>query len=206
LDEVEKAHQDVFNLLLQVMDEGRLTDSLGRRIDFKNTIIIMTSNIGSRQLKEFGRGIGFNAAMDDMPDSEYSRGVIQKALNKTFSPEFLNRIDEVITFDQLDKQSIFKIIDLELNGLFSRVTAMGYELKISEEAKNFIAEKGYDVQFGARPLKRAIQRYLEDELANIVLSDTLKEGDSIIIDLDKETQKIVAKAETPEKMAEVAIL
>ncbi|MDR2853782.1 MAG: ATP-dependent Clp protease ATP-binding subunit [Prevotellaceae bacterium] len=191
LDEIEKAHQDVFNLLLQVMDEGRLTDSLGRRIDFKNTIIIMTSNVGSRQLKEFGRGIGFNAHDNDVSDSEYSKGVIQKALNKTFSPEFLNRVDEVITFDQLNKEAIFKIIDLELKGLFGRVVSMGYTLELTPKAKDFIAEKGYDVQFGARPLKRAIQHYLEDELADIILSDKLKQGDTILMDL--ENDKIVAK-------------
>ena len=163
LDEIEKAHPDVFNLLLQVLDEGRLTDSLGRRIDFKNTILIMTSNIGTRQLKDFGQGVGFST--NTVSEKDYSRGVIQKALNRAFSPEFLNRIDDIVMFDQLDKESIFKIIDLELSGFYKRVETLGYHLTITDDAKNFIAEKGYDIQFGARPLKRAIQKYLEDELA-----------------------------------------
>jgi len=198
-DEIEKAHPDVFNLLLQVMDEGRLTDSLGRRIDFKNTIIIMTSNVGTRQLKDFGRGVGFNAAGDNESkiDSEFSRGVIQKALNRTFAPEFLNRVDDVVMFDQLSKQAIFQIIDLELKGLFGRVTAMGYKLELTLEAKDFIAEHGYDVQFGARPLKRAIQRYLEDELADIVLAGELQQGDTILMDLDKESNTIKARINKP---------
>ena len=167
LDEIEKAHPDVFNLLLQVMDEGRLTDSLGRRIDFKNTIIIMTSNVGSRQLKDFGTsGVGFNTAADD---KKQAQGVISKALNRAFSPEFLNRIDDIVMFDQLDKEAIFKIIDVELADFYGRVMKLGYELKLSEEAKEFIAEKGYDKNFGARPLKRAIQKYLEDDLAELLL-------------------------------------
>lgn len=198
LDEIEKAHPDVFNLLLQVMDEGRLTDSLGRRIDFKNTIIIMTSNVGTRQLKDFGKGVGFNLSSDMQMDGEFSRGVIQKALNKTFSPEFLNRVDDVIMFDQLDKEAIKKIIDLELKGLFSRVTTMGYQLELSAEAKDFIADKGYDVQFGARPLKRAIQKYMEDELADLVLSGELKAGDTILVELNeaKDGVKAVVKDKT----------
>ena len=167
LDEIEKAHPDVFNLLLQVMDEGRLTDSLGRRIDFKNTIIIMTSNVGSRQLKDFGTaGVGFNTAADD---KKQAQGVISKALNRAFSPEFLNRIDDIVMFDQLDKDAIFKIIDVELADFYGRVMKLGYELKLSDEAKDFIAEKGYDKNFGARPLKRAIQKYLEDDLAELLL-------------------------------------
>ncbi|MDE5874047.1 MAG: ATP-dependent Clp protease ATP-binding subunit, partial [Muribaculaceae bacterium] len=166
LDEIEKAHPDVFNLLLQVMDEGRLTDSLGRRIDFKNTILIMTSNVGSRQLKDFGGGVGFNTAV---VSKEQAHGVISKALNKAFSPEFLNRVDDIIMFDQLDKESIFKIIDIELKDFYSRVEKLGYHLELTESAKNFIAEKGYDKNFGARPLKRAIQKYLEDELAELML-------------------------------------
>ena len=200
LDEIEKAHPDVFNLLLQVMDEGRLTDSLGRRIDFKNTIIIMTSNVGTRQLKDFGKGVGFNTAPEVAMDSEFSRGVIQKALNRTFAPEFMNRVDEVIMFDQLSKESIRLIIDLELKGLFGRVTTMGYKLELTNEAKDFIADKGYDIQFGARPLKRAIQRYLEDELADIVLAGELAEGDTILMDLNTETSEIKAnlKKATPE--------
>jgi ATP-dependent Clp protease ATP-binding subunit ClpC len=198
LDEIEKAHPDVFNLLLQVMDEGRLTDSLGRRIDFKNTIIIMTSNVGTRQLKDFGKGVGFNTPADVSMDSEFSRGVIQKALNRTFAPEFLNRVDDVIMFDQLSKDSIKQIIDLELRGLFGRVTAMGYKLELSDAAKDFIAEKGYDVQFGARPLKRSIQRYLEDELADIVLSGELEAGDTILMELLPENHEIKAKIVKPD--------
>lgn len=195
LDEIEKAHPDVFNILLQVMDEGRLTDSLGRRIDFKNTIIIMTSNVGTRQLKDFGRGVGFNLSDDSLSDSEHSRGVIQKALNKTFAPEFLNRIDDVVMFDQLSKDSIKSIIDLELKGLFGRIIALGYKLELTPEAKDFIADKGYDVQFGARPLKRAIQRYLEDELADIVLAGDVKEGDTILMDMNEAKDGIKAKVQ-----------
>ncbi len=179
LDEIEKAHPDVFNILLQVMDEGRLTDSLGRRIDFKNTIIIMTSNIGSRQLKDFGSGIGFNTRPAD--DKEYSHGVLQKALNKAFSPEFLNRIDDIIMFDPLSKEAIFKIIDIELAGFYKRVKELGYTLTLTDEAKNFIAEKGYDAQFGARPLKRAIQKYLEDNLAELIIDSSVEPGDEIYV-------------------------
>jgi ATP-dependent Clp protease ATP-binding subunit ClpC len=177
LDEIEKAHPDVFNLLLQVMDEGRLTDSLGRRIDFKNTIIIMTSNVGTRQLKDFGKGVGFNTPAETAMDAEFSRGVIQKALNRTFAPEFLNRVDDVIMFDQLSRDSIKLIIDLELKGIFGRVMALGYKLELTPETKDYIADKGYDVQFGARPLKRAIQKYLEDELADVVLAGELEPGE-----------------------------
>lgn len=191
LDEIEKAHHDVFNLLLQVMDEGRLTDSLGRRIDFKNTIIIMTSNVGTRQLKEFGRGIGFTLPDNAAADAEHARSVIQKALNKTFAPEFLNRVDEIITFDQLSRQTIHQIIDLELKGLFGRVLSMGYQIELTEAAKDFIADKGYDVQYGARPLKRAIQRYLEDPMADMILSEEIKLGDTIIFDL--ENDRIITK-------------
>lgn len=171
LDEIEKAHSDVFNLLLQVMDEGRLTDSLGRTVDFKNTVIIMTSNIGTRQLKEFGKGIGF-AAQTRTDDKEYSRGVITKALNKSFAPEFINRIDEIITFDQLDINALSRITDIELEGLYKRMENLGYSLTIEEAAKRFIAEKGYDVQFGARPLKRSIQNYLEDGLAELLINES----------------------------------
>ncbi len=193
LDEIEKAHPDVFNLLLQVLDEGRLTDSLGRHIDFKNTILIMTSNIGTRQLKDFGQGIGFST--NTVSEKEHSRGVIQKALNRAFSPEFLNRIDDIIMFDQLDKEAIFKIIDLELSGFYKRVESLGYTLSITDAAKNFIAEKGYDVQFGARPLKRAIQKYLEDELAEMIIKASVQEGDVIVVDFDTENQKIVSSIE-----------
>jgi ATP-dependent Clp protease ATP-binding subunit ClpC len=166
LDEIEKAHPDVFNLLLQVMDEGRLTDSLGRKIDFKNTILIMTSNVGSRQLKEFGTGVGFNT---EAVSKEQAHGVISKALNKAFSPEFLNRVDDIIMFDQLSKESISQIIDIELKDFYGRIEKLGYKLNLTPEAKAFIADKGYDKNFGARPLKRAIQKYLEDELAELML-------------------------------------
>ncbi len=197
LDEIEKAHPDVFNLLLQVMDEGRLTDSLGRRIDFKNTIIIMTSNVGTRQLKDFGKGVGFNTPAETAMDAEFSRGVIQKALNRTFAPEFLNRVDDVIMFDQLSRDSIKSIIDLELKGIFGRVMALGYKLELTPETKDFIADKGYDVQFGARPLKRAIQKYLEDELADVVLAGELEPGDTILMELEPETKIIKAKIVKP---------
>ncbi len=179
LDEIEKAHPDVFNLLLQVMDEGRLTDSLGRKVDFKNTIIIMTSNIGSRQLKDFGGGIGFNPRPAE--DKEVSRGVIQKALNKAFAPEFLNRVDDVIMFSPLDKEAIFKIIDIELAGFRRRVSDLGYSLTLTDEARDFVAEKGYDSQFGARPLKRAIQKYLEDMLAELIIDAAVNPGDEIYV-------------------------
>ena len=184
LDEIEKAHPDVFNLLLQVMDEGRLTDSLGRTVDFKNTVIIMTSNIGTRQLKEFGKGIGF-AAQTRTGDKEYSRGVITKALNKSFAPEFINRIDEIITFEQLDIDALARIIDIELKGLYQRIRNLGYELVIEDAAKRHIAEKGYDVQFGARPLKRSIQNNLEDNLAELILNENLKEGDTIWVSINE---------------------
>lgn len=190
LDEIEKAHPDVFNILLQVMDEGRLTDSFGRKVDFKNTIIIMTSNIGTRQLKEFGSGIGFTTKTFD---KEYTHGVLQKALNKAFSPEFLNRIDDIIMFDSLDKDAIFKIIDIELTGFINRLNSLGYSLNITHEAKTFIAEKGYDVQYGARPLKRAIQKYLEDELAELIISKSVIPGDTIEFNYDKENNKITTR-------------
>ena len=188
LDEIEKAHPDVFNLLLQVMDEGRLTDSLGRKVDFKNTIIIMTSNIGSRQLKDFGAGIGFNPA--GSADKEYSRGVIQKALNKAFSPEFLNRVDDIVMFEPLSKESIFKIIDIELDGFYRRISSMGYKLNLTEEAKTFVAEKGYDANFGARPLKRAIQKYLEDELAELIIGTEINPGDEIVVSYTPGAEKL----------------
>lgn len=180
LDEIEKAHPDVFNILLQVLDEGRLTDNVGRTIDFKNTVIIMTSNIGTRQLKEFGRGVGF-AAQNRTDDKEYSRGVIQKALNKTFSPEFLNRLDEIITFDQLSLEAITRIVDIELKGLYERLEGIGYHLQVDDAAKKFLATKGYDVQFGARPLKRAIQNYLEDGLSELIVSGGVQPGDTVSV-------------------------
>jgi ATP-dependent Clp protease ATP-binding subunit ClpC len=196
LDEIEKAHPDVFNLLLQVMDEGRLTDSLGRHIDFKNTIIIMTSNVGTRQLKEFGTGVGFTTP--EVGDKEYNHNVLKKALNKAFSPEFLNRIDDIVMFDALDRDAIFKIIDIELEGLFKRVTDLGYILNLSDKAKDFIADKGYDSQFGARPLKRAIQKYLEDELAEQIIGREIIEGTTINVDYDAEQDRIVTTLSLPE--------
>ena len=183
LDELEKAHSNVFNLLLQVLDEGRLTDGNGRMVDFRNTVIIMTSNAGTRQLKDFGRGIGFNtseAGLLGTQDREHANSIIRKALSKQFSPEFLNRMDEIITFDQLDLDAIKRIVDLELRGLYQRMGNMGYQLQITDEAKEFVATKGYDVQFGARPLKRAIQTYLEDELCDRIVNEELQKGDVTI--------------------------
>ncbi|TRX70517.1 ATP-dependent Clp protease ATP-binding subunit [Carboxylicivirga sp. M1479] len=189
LDEIEKAHPDVFNLLLQVMDEGRLTDSLGRKVDFKNTIIIMTSNIGTRELKDFGRGVGFTPK-SSISDQEHSKGVIEKALKKAFAPEFINRIDDVIIFNNLEKENIHQIIDIELKGLYDRVEGLGYKLELSDAAKDFIATKGYDVQYGARPLKRAIQKYLEDEMAEVIIQASVSEGDIIKVDFDSKEEKI----------------
>lgn len=194
LDEIEKAHPDVFNILLQVMDEGRLTDSYGRTVDFKNTIVIMTSNIGTRQLKEFGKGIGF-AAQVRTDDKEYSRSVITKALNKSFAPEFINRLDEIITFDQLDLDALTRIINIELKGLYSRVENIGYKLVIDKDAKKFVATKGYDVQFGARPLKRAIQNNLEDGISELILGSEMAAGDTIKVSYDKEKDLIVMTVE-----------
>ncbi|PDP56333.1 AAA family ATPase, partial [Prevotella intermedia] len=164
LDEIEKAHADVFNLLLQVMDEGQLTDSLGRRVNFKNTVIIITSNVGTRQLKDFGQGIGFRSEKDEEANKEHSRSVIQKALNKTFSPEFLNRLDDIILFDQLGKTEIRRMVDIELKAVLARIHRAGYDLVLTDEAKDVIATKGYDLQYGARPLKRTLQNEVEDRL------------------------------------------
>ncbi len=190
LDEIEKAHPDVFHLLLQMLDDGQLTDSLGRRIDFKNTIIIMTSNIGSRQLKDFGMGVGFNTSTRQSASKEYSQGVIENALKKAFAPEFLNRVDDVVIFDSLQKEHIFKIIDIELAKLYKRTTDLGYIVTLSDEAKEFIADKGWDPLFGARPLKRAIQKYLEDPLAEEIIKSHLEAGDNIQIHFDKEASEI----------------
>ncbi len=200
LDEIEKAHGNVFNMLLQVLDEGRLTDGNGRLIDFRNTVIIMTSNAGTRQLKEFGRGVGFNAGGSmglslNESDKEYARSIIQKSLSKQFSPEFLNRLDEIITFDQLDLDAIKKIIDIELRGLKKRVEELGYKLEITDKAKEFVATKGYDVQFGARPLKRAIQTYIEDGVCELLLDDKLKAGDTITADKDDDKEELTFKSE-----------
>lgn len=190
LDEIEKAHPDIFHILLQVLDEGQLTDSLGRRVDFRNTILIMTSNIGSRQLKDFGHGIGFETDSRKETKDELTKSIIQKALKKTFAPEFLNRIDDVVIFNSLTRQDIHKIIDIELKGLYDRVTNLGYELKISDSAKDLISEKGYDIQFGARPLKRALQKYLEDPMAEVIIKASMTEGDVISVGLDKKKDEI----------------
>ena len=195
LDEIEKAHGNVFNLLLQVLDEGRLTDGNGRLVDFRNTVIIMTSNAGTRQLKEFGRGVGFTAGnasglSHDDKDKEYARSIIQKSLSRQFAPEFLNRLDEIITFDQLDLNAIKKIIDIELRGLYKRIGELGYNLEVSDTAKEFVATKGYDVQFGARPLKRAIQSYIEDGVCERILSGEIKFGDTIKVDKPADSNKL----------------
>lgn len=194
LDEIEKAHSDVFNMLLQVMDEGRLTDSLGRTVDFKNTIIIMTSNIGTRQLKEFGKGIGFTAQTGEN-EKEYANSLIRKALNKSFAPEFINRLDEIVTFDQLDIASLEKIIDIELAGLYKRIEGCGYHLLLDQEAKRFVAEKGYDVQFGARPLKRSIQNHLEDGLAELIINEEPQTGDTLHVCMNAQGDGIEMKVE-----------
>ena len=194
LDEIEKAHSDVFNMLLQVMDEGRLTDSLGRTVDFKNTIIIMTSNIGTRQLKEFGKGIGFTAQTGEN-EKEHANSLIRKALNKSFAPEFINRLDEIVTFDQLDIASLEKIIDIELAGLYKRIEGCGYHLLLDQEAKRFVAEKGYDVQFGARPLKRSIQNHLEDGLAELIINEEPQTGDTLHVCMNAQGDGIEMKVE-----------
>ena len=194
LDEIEKAHSDVFNMLLQVMDEGRLTDSLGRTVDFKNTIIIMTSNIGTRQLKEFGKGIGFTAQTGEN-EKEHANSVIRKALNKSFAPEFINRLDEIVTFDQLDIASLEKIIDIELAGLYKRIEGCGYHLLLDQEAKRFVAEKGYDVQFGARPLKRSIQNHLEDGLAELIINEEPQTGDTLHVYMNAQGDGVEMKVE-----------
>ena len=195
LDEIEKAHANVYNLLLQVLDEGRLTDGNGRLVDFRNTVIIMTSNAGTRQLKDFGRGVGFSAVgsnglMLNEEDKEYARNIVQKALSKQFSPEFLNRLDEIITFDQLDMDAIKQIIDIELKGLYKRIEQIGYKIDLSEEAKAFVATKGYDVQFGARPLKRAIQNYIEDGVSDLIVNGNLTLGQTIHITLHENKNEL----------------
>jgi ATP-dependent Clp protease ATP-binding subunit ClpC len=197
LDEIEKAHPDVFNMLLQVLDDGLLTDSLGRKIDFKNTIIIMTSNIGARQLKDFGTGVGFGTQARIDAHDEVSKGVIESALKKAFAPEFLNRIDDVVMFNSLQKEDIHKIIDIELAHLFSRVNGLGYTIKITDAAKDYIVEKGYDANYGARPLKRAIQKYLEDPMAEEIIKSNLSEGDEIEIDYNKEKDEVVVSTNKP---------
>src|SRR6478735_2921049 len=190
LDEIEKAHPDIYNILLQVLDDGQLTDGLGRKVDFKNTMIIMTSNIGARQLKDFGDGVGFATANRIEHADENNKAVIEKALKRTFSPEFLNRIDDVVVFNSLTKENIFEIIDILMKGVMKRLTNLGLGMELTPEAKDFIAEKGYDSQFGARPLHRAIQKYLEDPLAEEILNTSIKAGDVVIAELDKENEKI----------------
>ena len=191
LDEIEKAHPDVFNLLLQVLDEGQLTDSLGRRVDFRNTIVIMTSNIGARQLKDFGQGVGFTTNAKATQAETHSRSVIENALKRAFAPEFLNRVDDVIVFNSLGKEEIFQIIDIELKSLFDRIQGLGYSVHLTEGAKAFIADKGFDSNFGARPLKRAIQKYLEDPIAEEILKGDLADGATLEIDYNKEKEEIV---------------
>ncbi|SEA63279.1 ATP-dependent Clp protease ATP-binding subunit [Bizionia paragorgiae] len=202
LDEIEKAHPDVFNMLLQVLDDGYLTDSLGRKIDFRNTIIIMTSNIGARKLKDFGTGIGFGTASQKSQEDANARAVIENALKKSFAPEFLNRIDDVVVFNALEKEDINKIIDIELDKLLKRIKGLGYTLELTTAAKEYIAEKGFDKQYGARPLKRAIQKYVEDTLAEEIIKSHIAEGDLIKMDLDKTTNEITIKIEKSEKSAE----
>ncbi len=199
LDEVEKAHPDVFNMLLQVLDDGYLTDSLGRKIDFRNSIIIMTSNIGARQLKDFGQGVGFGTAAKKAQADSHQKSVIENALKKAFAPEFLNRIDDVIVFNPLEREDIHKIIDIELDKLFKRIKDIGYDLKLSKKAKDYIAEKGFDKQYGARPLKRAIQKYIEDALAEEIVNSNLQEGDSIMMDLNEKKEELTIKIKKPEK-------
>lgn len=199
LDEVEKAHPDVFNILLQALDDGQLTDSLGRKINFKNTIIIMTSNIGARQLKDFGQGVGFSTAAKKESADEHSASVIQNALKKAFAPEFLNRIDDVVMFNHLTQEDIHKIIDIELQSLYKRIIELGYQINLTEPAKDFIAEKGYDSAFGARPLKRAIQKYLEDPLAEEIIQSKLTEGDTIMVDLHENKEELVISVQKAKK-------
>jgi ATP-dependent Clp protease ATP-binding subunit ClpC len=190
LDEIEKAHPDIYNILLQVLDDGQLTDGLGRKVDFKNTMIIMTSNIGVRQLKDFGEGVGFATAARTQNADEAGKAVIEKALKRTFSPEFLNRIDDVIIFNSLSKENIFEIIDILMRGVTKRLVNLGFSLELTEPAKSFLADKGYDQQFGARPLHRAIQKYLEDPLAEEILNMNIKQGDVLEADVDEENGKL----------------
>jgi ATP-dependent Clp protease ATP-binding subunit ClpC len=202
LDEIEKAHPDVFNMLLQVLDDGYLTDSLGRKIDFRNTIIIMTSNIGARKLKDFGTGVGFGTSAKEAQESDHAKAVIENALKKAFAPEFLNRIDDVIVFNALEKEDISKIIDIELAKLITRIKDLGYELKLTDKAKDYIAEKGFDKQYGARPLNRAIQKYVEDALAEEIINSKIHEGDTITMDLDSKTDELKIKIKSSGKTTE----
>ena len=202
LDEIEKAHPDIFNMLLQVLDDGYLTDSLGRKIDFRNTIIIMTSNIGARQIKDFGQGVGFGTAAKKAQEGDHNRGVIEKALKKAFAPEFLNRIDDVVVFNALEKEDIHKIIDIELKKVVHRIEDLGYKIELSKEAKEFIADKGFDKQYGARPLKRAIQKYIEDLLAEEIVNNRLTEGDQIVLDLEDSKDSLIVQRSTTTESAD----
>ncbi len=202
LDEIEKAHPDVFHILLQVLDEGQLTDSLGRRVDFKNTVIIMTSNIGTRELKDFGRGVGFKSPNIESSSDDYAKSVIQKALKKAFAPEFLNRLDDIIIFNSLTREDIHKIIDIELKGLFERIHNLGYRIQLSNAAKDFVAEKGYDIQYGARPLKRAIQKHLEDEMAEVIIKSEIQVGDTIQVGYSKKSDEITIKIKKKDEKEE----
>jgi ATP-dependent Clp protease ATP-binding subunit ClpC len=201
LDEIEKAHPDIYNILLQVLDDGQLTDGLGRKVDFKNTLIIMTSNIGARQLKDFGAGVGFATSSRTANLEENNKAVIEKALKRTFSPEFLNRVDDIVIFNSLDRENIFNIIDILMKGVMKRLVQLGFSLELTAEAKSFLAEKGYDAEFGARPLHRAIQKYLEDPLAEEILNMSIKNGDIMIADLDKAESKIKFTLKEKEKEA-----
>ena len=202
LDEIEKAHPDIYNILLQVLDDGQLTDGMGRKVDFKNTLIIMTSNIGARQLKDFGDGVGFATASRMENTEENNKAVIEKALKRTFSPEFLNRIDDVVVFNSLSKENIFAIIDILMKGVMKRLANLGFTIELTEKAKEFIADKGYDSQFGARPLHRAIQKYLEDPLAEEILNMSIKAGDIMIAELDESGEKIKFSVKPEEKKKE----
>ncbi|MBX2973867.1 MAG: ATP-dependent Clp protease ATP-binding subunit, partial [Flavobacteriales bacterium] len=193
LDEIEKAHPDVFNLLLQALDDGKMTDSLGRHIDFKNAIIIMTSNIGARDLSDYGKGVGFGTQAKAAGQEDSNRGIIEKALKKAFAPEFLNRIDDIIMFNSLKREDIHKIIDIELGHLYKRVAELGYDLKLTDEAKDFLGEKGYDEKFGARPLKRAIQKFIEDPMAEEIINQAVEEGDKITVNLNKDKSDLSFK-------------
>ncbi|NQX99100.1 MAG: ATP-dependent Clp protease ATP-binding subunit, partial [Flavobacteriales bacterium] len=202
LYEIEKAHPDVFNILLQALDDGQMTDSAGRKINFKNTIIIMTSNIGARQLKDFGQGVGFSTSAKKKSADDHSSGVIQNALKKAFAPEFLNRIDDVVIFNSLEKDDIHKIIDIELKSLFGRIEELGYYINLTQEAKDYIADKGYDSAYGARPLKRAIQKYLEDPLAEEIIQSKVVEGSIINVTFDDVTEELIFSIKNPKKKKE----
>lgn len=191
LDEIEKAHPDVFNILLQVLDDGQLTDSLGRKVSFKNTVVIMTSNTGSRQLKDFGTGVGFMTKTKEKRSEEDSKAVIEKQLKKTFSPEFLNRIDDIVTFNSLDKDDINQIINIELEGLMVRIKSLEYDLELSESLRTYIVDKGYDPEYGARPLKRALQKYIEDVLTEEIITNNPEKGSKLYMDYDSENDKVV---------------